>query len=95
MCISKLILKTHDSLDRPLNLNTVDELLWNDKCDYLDPEICTNLNPNNYNLIVLQLNIRSLPPNQTELKQLLQNLENHNSRVDVILLCELFKIPIE
>ena len=90
MCISKLVKKPHDILDRPLNLNTVDEPLWNDKCDYLDPENCTNLNPNDYNLIVLQLNIRSSLSNQTELKQLLQNLENSNSRVDVILLCETF-----
>ena len=40
----------------PLNLDSIDENLWNDKCDYIDPNSCTNLNPNDYNLIVIQLN---------------------------------------
>ena len=57
-------------LNRPLDLDQLDESLWNDKCDYLDLETCINLNPNNYNLLVLQLNIRSLLAHQLELNQL-------------------------
>ena len=90
MCICKCATKTHDELERPLNLDNIDENLWNDKCDYIDPDSCTNLNPNDYNLIVLQFNIRSILSNQTELKQLLQTLENKNSIADIILLCETF-----
>ena len=66
MCISKCATKTHDELERPLNLDNIDENLWNDECDYIDLESCTNLNPNDNNLIVLQLNIRSILSNQTE-----------------------------
>ena len=51
---------------------------------------CPNLNPNNYNLIALQLNIRSVLAHQHELKQLLQDLEKKNSPIDVVLLCEMF-----
>ena len=49
-----------------------------------------NLNPNNYNLIVIQLNIRNLLSKQTELNQLLVNLENRNLKVDLVLLWETF-----
>ena len=90
ICISKCATKTYDELERPLNLDSIDENLWNDKCDYIDPNSCTNLNPNDYNLFVLQLNIRSILSKQTELKQLLHTLENKNSRVDIVLLCETF-----
>ena len=90
MCISKCATKTYDELERPLNLDSIDENLWNDKCDYIDTNSCTNLNPNDYNLIVLQLNTRSILSKQTELKQLLHTLENKNSRVDIVLLCETF-----
>ena len=90
MCTSKCANKTHDKLERPLNFDSIDENLWNDKCDYIDPDSCTNLNPNDYNLIVLQLNIRSILSNQTELKQLLQTLETKTQRVDIVLLCETF-----
>ena len=90
MCFSKSATKIYDELERPLNLDSIDESLWNDKCDYIDPNSCTNLNPNDYNLIVLQLNIRSILSKQTELKQLLHALANKNSRVDILLLCETF-----
>ena len=90
MCISKCAIKTFDELERPLNLDSIDENLWNDKCDYIDPNSCTNLNLNDYNLNVLQLNIRSILSKQIELKQLLHTLENKNSRVDIVLLCETF-----
>ena len=60
-----------DVLKRSWNLFEIDESLWNDKCDYIDMETCPNLNPNNYNLMALQLNIRSVLAHQHELKQLL------------------------
>ena len=64
--------------------------MWNDKCDYIDIEDCVNLNLNCYNLIVMQLNVRSLLSNQSALNQLLRDLENRKSKVDLILLCETF-----
>ena len=60
MCISKMTNKEHDELLRPLNLTGVHKSLWNDKCGYIDPVKCNNLNPNGFNLIALQLNICSL-----------------------------------
>ena len=42
------------------------------------------------NLIVLQLNIRSLIFHQQDLSVMLGNLRNKNSTVDIILLCETF-----
>ena len=83
MCFSKSATKIYDELERPLNLDSIDESLWNDKCDYIDPTSYTNLNLNDYNLIVLQLNIRSILSKQTELKHLLHALKNKNSRVDI------------
>ena len=53
-------------------------------------ETYPNLNPNNYNLLALQLNIRSILAHQHELKQLLRDLEKKNSPIDVVLLCETF-----
>ena len=79
-----------DSLHRSRDLRELDNALWNDKCDYMDIENCTNLNPNNYNLIVLQLNIRSLLSHQHDLSQLIRTTEKKNSRIDIILLCETF-----
>ena len=67
----------------------MDRSLWNDKCDYYNRDKCDNLNPNGYNFIVFQLNIRSLLSHQNELKELLNKLENKNSRVDALLLCEM------
>ena len=79
-----------DSLERSRNLTSLDESLWNDKCDYTDIETCANLNPNNYNLLTLQLNIRSLLSHQQELNQFLHKLEKRNSKIDILLLCETF-----
>ena len=61
-----------------------------DKCDYLDLETCSNLNPNNYNLLVLQINIRSLLAHQLELNKLIRMTEKKTSQIDIILLCETF-----
>ena len=63
--------------------------LWNDKCDYYNTDKCDNLNPNGYNFIVFQLNIRSLLAHQNELNELLNRLENKNFKVDILLLCEM------
>ena len=60
-----------DSLERPLDLYNTDESLWSDKCDYMEIEKCTNLNPNSMNFIVLQLNVRSVLAHQIDLKTLL------------------------
>ena len=79
-----------DSLQRPLNLDELNLLLWSDKCDYVYTSKCTNLNPHNYNLVVLQHNVRSLPCNISETKLLLQTLHDKNSSVDIMLLCETF-----
>ena len=89
MCFSHEDIKQCDELHRPLNLEDLYPTLWNDKCDYIDPESCTNLNPENYNLLVLQHNIRGLIGNQDDLK-LLSILHARNSPVDIILLCETF-----
>ena len=74
MCISTDQVGSNDVLNRPLDFTEVDETLWNDKCDYLDLDSCSNLNPN-YNPIALQLNIRSLLAHQHELKQLIRTTE--------------------
>ena len=58
-----------------MNNMLLNESLWNDKCDYVSPDSCTNLNPNNHNLIVLQLNIRGLISHKTDLHQLLNTLK--------------------
>ena len=90
MCFIRTDNQLFDSLNRPLELSKVDESLWSGKCDYLDPSNCKDLNPENYNLVVMQLNIRSILAHQTGLRQLLQVMSNKNSRVDVLLLCETF-----
>ena len=90
MCFSKKDITINDSLSRIISMENIDNSLWNDKCDYWEMEQCANLNPNNYNFIIMQLNICSLLSNATELKMLLTKLEQKNSPVDVILLCETF-----
>ena len=90
MCKTEKNKQTLDELSRPMLYDELDDTLWNDKCDYVDIEGTINLNPNNYNLAVLQLNIRSILAHQQELKQPLVNLANHNCRIDVVLLCETF-----
>ena len=82
--------KITDKLDRPIITDKLDQSLWNDKCDYIDIESCIDLNPNNYNLAVLQLNIRSVLSKQTKLNQLLRDLENKRTKIDVLMLCETF-----
>ena len=82
--------KDIDALERSRNTTELDDSLWNNKCNYTDIETCTNLNPNNYNLLMLQLNIRSLLAHQHELNQLLCTLEKWNSKIGILLLCETF-----
>ena len=91
MCFSKKDIQTnHDELLRPIDNCLLNESLWNDKCDYISPDSCTNLNPDNYNLITLQLNIRGLISHQMELKCLLNTLSSKKSSVNVVLLCKTF-----
>ena len=79
-----------DSLSRSQEYGELDCSLWNDNCDYVELEKCVNLNPNNYNLIVMQLNIRSLLSHQQDLCQLTRSTEKKNLRIDIVLLCETF-----
>ena len=53
MCITTDQAGSNDVLNRPQDFSKADKTLWNDKCDYLDMDGCSNLNPNNYNLIAL------------------------------------------
>ena len=77
-----------DKLGRPLELNNTNSSLWNDKCDYVQPYEIRNLNPSGNNLIVLQLNIRSLLGKQQELVQLLNKLYQNKSLPKILLLSE-------
>ena len=74
--VSKFANKEYDELLRPLNNGNLDESLWTDKCNYIDLDHCTNLNPSGLNLVVTQLNIRSLIANQSGMKRLLENLRS-------------------
>ena len=74
MCFSKEDIGLNDELLRPMDNFLLHKSLWNDKCDYIQPDSCVNLNTDNYNLMVLQLNIRGLISQQDELKLLLQKL---------------------
>ena len=82
MCFSKEHITLKDSLFRPLSLETVDSSLWSDKCDYWTVDECKDLNPKNYNLVILQWNICSLMLNAKELTLLLNKLEDRNSPVN-------------
>ena len=64
--------------------------LWSDCCNYVELDKCENLNPTNKNLIVVQLNICSLLAHHSELIHLLATLEQKNSKIDILLLCETF-----
>ena len=71
-------IKLYDELARLLEYTARNKALWNDKCDYIDPNNCTDLNPSNLNFGILQLNIRGLLNHKKELSQLLQDLEFKN-----------------
>ena len=90
MCFSNVDVTLYDSLLRPLEHTNIDKTLWSDKCDYIDPHNCSNLNPDGYNLTILQLNIRSLLAHQTDLKLLLNLLDKKKTKVDAVLVCETF-----
>ena len=89
MCPNNDDKKLFDNLMQSLETGNVSKALWNDKCDYIEPKKCSNLNPNNLNFTVLQMNIRSLLANQSDLHSLLHILENKNWRIDIVILCEM------
>ena len=89
-CVSQKVLSLYDNLSRPLEFTTIDKNIRSDKCNYVTPLDCDNLNPDDYNFVVLQLNIQSLLSHQSDLRRLLQILKNKNSKVDAVLLCETF-----
>ena len=68
-----------DVLLRSREYGELDSSLWNNKCNYVELDKCANLNPNNYNLIVMHLNVRSLLAHQQELCQLIRTTEQKNS----------------
>ena len=80
----------HDELLCPLTNNSLDESLWNNKCDYIDLDSYNDLNPNGLNLVVCQLNVCCLLSSQDGIKQLLAQLKCKSSRVDIVILCETF-----
>ena len=90
MCFTKVNKQLFDNLGRPLESVITDRSLWNDKSDYYELSKVTNFNPEGYNLVVLQLNIRSMLTNLSELQQLISTLDNKGTQVDLILLCETF-----
>ena len=90
MCFTKVTKQLFDNLGQPLESVFTDRSLWNDKCDYYELGKVTNFNPEGYNLVVLQLNIRSMLTNLSELQQLISTLDNKGTQVDLILLCETF-----
>ena len=75
-------------MGRPLDLANTDYTLWNDKCDYHEIEKIHNLNSKDNNLIVLQLNIRSLLGKQNDLNMLLNKLCYKKSLPKIVLLSE-------
>ena len=79
-----------DALLRSWEYSELDSSFWNDKCGYVELDKCANLNSNNYNLIVMHLNVRSLLAHQQELCQLIRTTEQRNSRIDITLLCVTF-----
>ena len=90
MCFSKNNLPDYDDLNRPMENFLQHECLWNDKCDYIQPENCSILNNENYNLLILQLNIRGMLSHHDDLKILLHTLNTKKSSIDIVLLCETF-----
>ena len=90
MCFSKSNIPESDELNRQMDNFSQHECLWNDKCDYLQPEYCSNINDNGYNLLILQLNIRGMLSHQDDLQLLLHTLNKNRSSIDVVLLCETF-----
>ena len=77
-----------DNLERPLDFDSIDSTLWSDKCDYYEINDIPALNSKNKNLIVLQLNIRSLLNKQIELNLLINKLHKNKSLPKIILLSE-------
>ena len=68
--------------------DTINPLLEN--CNYYDIPSLESLSDKRYKLKVLHLNIRSLPSNYNELKNLITSLQQHKHEIDIILLCETF-----
>ena len=90
MCLQRQIDFHKDNLGRSLDANNLPSCLWSDRCDYIEVDTCSNLNPRNYNFIAMQLNIRRLLSNHVELKHLLNDLSLKNSAVDALMLSETF-----
>ena len=89
MCFSKYSTTSlFDNLGRPLDLDNINQTLWSDKCDYLELDDILNLNPNDKNLTILQLNIRSLLGKQNELNCILNKLCINKSLPKILLLSE-------
>ena len=89
MCFNKVEVPIlFDNLGRPLDNTNINHTLWNDKCDYIQLPEARNLNHENKNLIILQLNIRSLLGKQEDLNRLLSKLSTQNSLPKLLILSE-------
>ena len=89
MCFNKIDVPTlFDNLGRPLDIANTDQTLWNDKCDYIQLQDARNYNQGNKNLILLQLNIRSLLGKQDNLNRLLSRLSIQNSLPKILIISE-------
>ena len=52
----------------------------------MEIDLCKNINPENFNFIVLQLNTRSILSNQEKLRMLLNDLNNRGSNLMQVIL---------
>ena len=89
MCFNKQDMPIlFENLERSLDLKTNDTSLWNDKCDHYELNEIQNLNPDNKNLMLLQLNIRNLLGKQSDLNSLTDRLYQNRSLPKILLLSE-------
>ena len=88
MCYSKLLNVTNcSSLNDQLSLDGI-----NDHCDYIEPSSIKEIHNQDTDLGVIQLNVRGLLNEQTQIKHLFSN-DNVLLPLDVILLCETWLKP--
>ena len=67
-----------------------DLVLLDNKCVYLEPSNVKELDVNDSSLNILHANIHSVPSKIGELKRLLKTLNDNDTSIDIILLCETF-----
>ena len=91
MCIHKIDnIENDPHQDLYRIIDDEDLTLFESECLYRNPDEVKDLISYHSNLVVLHLNIHSIPAKIDELKQLLEKLKHDNIIVDLILLCETF-----